>query len=75
LRLTVQTLPPELSSLSSYPEKKNGSQWLSTANPCPQWNGTTRSMIKRCSLSSAHWKSGGTFWKELGVRELPQGSA
>jgi len=46
------------------PEKKNSTQWLFTANPCLQWNGTTRSTVKRCSLSSAHWKSGGIFWKE-----------
>jgi len=44
-----------------YPEKKNGIQWLSIANPCLRWNGTTRSMTKRCSLSSGRWKSGGTF--------------
>jgi len=68
LRLTVQISPPEPSSLSNYPEKKNGTQWLSIVNPCLQWNGTTRSMTKRCSLSSVRWKSGGTFWKELAIR-------
>ena len=47
-------------SLNDCPEKRNGTQWLSTANPCRRWNGTTRSMTRKCSLSSTHWKSGDT---------------
>jgi len=51
-------------SLNNYPEKRNGTRWPSTANPCLQWNRTMRSMTRRCSLSSTHWRSGGTSWKE-----------
>jgi len=35
-------------------ERRNSTQWPSTASPCLRWNGTTRFMTKRCSLSSAH---------------------
>jgi len=33
-KLTAPTSPPELSSLSNYLERRNGTQWPSTANPC-----------------------------------------
>jgi len=58
----------EPSSLSNCPERENGTWWPSTANSCLWWNGTMRSMTKRCSLSSARWKSRDTFWKEPGTR-------
>ena len=67
LRLTVPTPPLEPSSLSNYLERRNGTQWPSTASPCLQWNGITRSMTRRCLLSSAHWKSGGISWKKPGT--------
>jgi len=44
----------------NYPEKRNSTRWPSTASPCLQWNGTMRSMTRRCSPSSTHWKSGDT---------------
>ena len=63
-RLTVWTLPLGLSSPSNYLEKRSGSQWLSIANLCLQWNRIMRFMTKRCSLSSVHWRSGDTSWRE-----------
>jgi len=48
LKQTARTLPQEQSCLNSQWQMENSTLWYSTASPCSPWNGTMKSMTRKC---------------------------